>query len=175
MQASLLRSIQLHLGWGAVLVVLLLAGCSLAPVPATRNPLEEYSHLEPNPALSPEEVVKIQMEALKYNDETDKGIEVTFRFASPGNKRFTGPLPRFTRMIKNELYSPMLNHQSARYGRLEKSDNFAAQRVTVIDSTGRAVIYLFVLSKQSTPSCTGCWLTDGVAVEPVAPDTQNQA
>lgn len=174
MQATLLRGIRRHLGWGTILIILL-AGCSLTPVPATRDPLEEYNRVEPDPALSPEEVVKIQMEALKYNDETDKGIEITFRFASPGNKRFTGPLTRFTRMIKNDLYSPMLNHQSARYGTLERTGNYAAQRVTVIDSTGRAVIYVFALSKQDTPSCAGCWMTDGVTVEPVEPGTQNQA
>jgi hypothetical protein len=45
----------------------------------------------PNAQLTPDQVFKIQLEALRTNDENDRGIEITFRFASPANKRSTGP------------------------------------------------------------------------------------
>ena len=83
------------------------------------------------------------MGALQNNDSTDQGIEISFRFASPANKGHTGPLDRFTRMIKNPLYSPMLNHQTARYGPIEISRNVAKQRVTITDANGKAWIYIF--------------------------------
>ncbi len=46
---------------------------------------------EPDPSLSPQDVVSIQIEALQNNDipYEDRGIEVTFNFASPVNKRMT--------------------------------------------------------------------------------------
>ena len=107
------------------------------------------------------------MGALQNNDSTDQGIEISFRFASPANKGHTGPLDRFTRMIKNPLYSPMLNHQTARYGPIEISRNVAKQRVTITDANGKAWIYIFTLSKQSGPPCIGCWMTDSVILPPV--------
>lgn len=156
-------------------LMLLLNGCSLTPVPAKPDPLIAYRHLEPNPTLTPDEVIKIQMVALQYNNSSDEGIAITFRFASPDNKRFTGPLPKFTQMIKNPLYKPMLNHKNARYGSIEIFDSHARQRITVIDADGNATTYVFTLSRQSGPMCDGCWMTDGVSIEPASSAGQREA
>src|SRR5262245_17073737 len=121
---------------------------------------------EPNPDLSPEEVVKIQVEALQNNDDLDRGIEITFKFASPANKQMTGPLYRFKQLVKDPVYRPMLNHKLAEYGPMQITDGVAAQRVTIIESNGQATVYLFALSKQSGPSCEGCWMTDSVSIVP---------
>jgi hypothetical protein len=61
----------------------------------------------PDPALSPAEVVEIQLTALQANDapQTDAGIAQIWVFAHPDNKRMTGPLPRFAQMIKGPLLS----------------------------------------------------------------------
>ena len=122
--------------------------------------------LKPDPELSPEEVVRIQIEALQNNDEADSGIQITFRFASPANKQATGPLFRFAELVKNPIYSPMLNHKLAEYGPLEKDGDTAIQRVTIVEHDGSATVYLFSLSRQSEPPCQGCWLTDSVTVVP---------
>ena len=150
--------------------VLLLAGCSLnltTPADVEEQPTTLDEQLQPNPDLSPEEVVRIQVEALKNNDNQDHGIEITFRFASPANKHVTGPITRFKRMVKNPAYSPMLNHKSAEYAPIEISGDEASQRVTIIESNGKATVYLFTLSKQTDPSCQGCWMTDSVTLVPV--------
>ena len=62
--------------------------------------------VKPNNSLEPHQVVKIQLRGLKYNDEPKKnnGIEQTWEFAHPFNKRYTGPLPKFINMIKSENY-----------------------------------------------------------------------
>jgi hypothetical protein len=109
-------------------------------------------------------VVKIQVEALHFNDSNDRGIEITFRFASPGNKRFTGPLPRFTQMLRTPLYRSMLNHKSATYEPIKIDGAAANQLVTLVDLEGNSIVYLFTLSKQSEPPCPGCWMTDSVGV-----------
>ena len=60
----------------------------------------------------------------------------------------------------------MLNHKTAEYDPLEISGDTATQRVTIIDPNGKAFIYLFKLSKQSTDPCRGCWMTDSVIAVP---------
>jgi hypothetical protein len=45
----------------------------------------------PDPSLSAEDVVRIQMRALQTNGAVDQGIRTTGRFASPGNKPIGGP------------------------------------------------------------------------------------
>ena len=37
----------------------------------------------PEPELKPNDVVRLQLLAMQQNDDSDFGIEVTFRFASP--------------------------------------------------------------------------------------------
>lgn len=122
--------------------------------------------LQPNPDLSPEDVVRIQVEALQNNDSEDKGIEVAFRFASPANRQATGPLHRFINLVKNPAYRPILNHKLAEYDPIEIVEDTAQQRVTVIGIDGSANVYLFELSKQETASCSGCWMTDSVSFVP---------
>ena len=127
---------------------------------------EASPSLQPDPELTPGEVVQIQVEALQNNDDTDTGIEITFRFASPSNKQATGPLFRFAQLVKNPVYRPMLNHKLAEYGPLKQSGDTATQRVTIVEQDGSATVYLFSLSRQNEPPCQGCWLTDSVTVVP---------
>ncbi|ETO34752.1 hypothetical protein RFI_02337 [Reticulomyxa filosa] len=62
-----------------------------------------FMWLEPNVHLSAEGVVLLQLYAMKCNQ-----IEHCFKFASPENKRSTGPLQRFARMIRT-FYACMIN------------------------------------------------------------------
>jgi uncharacterized protein DUF4864 len=118
----------------------------------------------PSPAQAPDEVIRVQLEALAANDDPheDAGIEVAFRFASPANTRVTGPLARFIAMVHNALYRPLLNHRAVRYGPLRVEDDRAAQMVIVTAGDGEVVAYVFVLSRQQGGACDGCWMTDSV-------------
>ena len=57
---------------------------------------------EPSVNIKPSEVVQIVVDALRVNDPQtgDKGIATVWRFAAPSNKAITGPLARFSQMIK---------------------------------------------------------------------------
>ena len=48
------------------------------------------------------------------NDDNfiDSGIEQTWNFAHPENKKNTRPLPNFKMMIKSRSYQILLNHLS---------------------------------------------------------------
>ena len=119
---------------------------------------------QPSASLSPAAVVRIQMEALGMNDEpyADRGIEITFLFASPRNKAFTGPLERFRTMIRGPAYAPMLNHKSVAYENLRIDGGRAQVDVIVRTPENRYIGYRFGLSHYSVPACEGCWMTDSV-------------
>ena len=130
--------------------------------PTGTDPLSES--LVPNPGLSPGDVIRIQLEALRNNDEQDRGIAVAFRFASPANRANTGPLPRFVAMIEQGLYSLMLDFLEADYGPVETVADQARQRVTLTGAR-TSVTYWFHLSRQSDAPYTDCWMTDAVYIE----------
>ena len=147
------------------LVLVLCAAGALAQGSASGNtdPLGET--LVPDPALSPGDVVRIQLEALRRNDEQDRGIAVAFRFASPANRANTGPLSRFIAMIKEGPYALMLGFREAAYGPVETQSSQARQRVT-LTSARESTTYWFYLSQQSAPPYADCWMTDVVYIEP---------
>lgn len=118
----------------------------------------------PGPEYGPADVVRIQVQALADNDTPyrNAGIEVAFRFASPANKRVTGPLWRFIRLLYNPTYRPFLNHKAAHFGHVDVQGSEATQTVILTAANGQRVGYLFRLSKQRGAPCKACWMTDGV-------------
>lgn len=118
----------------------------------------------PLPALSPQEVVDIQLKAMQHNDQPYKnhGIEIAFRFASPSNKDSTGPLNSFIGLVRNETYQSLLNFQRYGLDDPEIQGDKALQKVTLIDAEEQPVVYFFQLSRQQEEPYKGCWMTDGV-------------
>ncbi len=124
------------------------------------NPQDLY----PDPKFSPAEVVSMQMNALKNNDTPykDAGIELTFRFASPANKKTTGPIERFRMLFDNEDYAPMLNHSSLEIGPINYTQDSANVPIFILSIEGKKVLYLFQLDKQTKKPYKNCWMTSGV-------------
>ena len=116
----------------------------------------------PEPKLKPNDVVRLQLLAMQQNDDSDFGIEVTFRFASPANKKQTGPLKRFISLVRNPSYRPLLNHINATFIELTVEEVFAVQDVIITTSNGERIGYRFRLSIQKGPLYPGCWMTDSV-------------
>ncbi len=130
-----------------------------APVGASHLP-----QTEPDPSLSPQDVVSIQVEALGNNDTPykDRGLEVTFNFASPANKLMTGPLERFKVMVRNPTYGPMIDHRSATFEKLVVEGNSARIDVILTSKDGVYLGYRFFLSRQHGNRYEGSWMTDAV-------------
>ena len=91
--------------------------------------------LIPNNSILPADVVKIQLVALMNNDKKfeDSGIEQTWKFAHPNNKKNTGPLPSLKMMIKGNSYQRLLDHISHTITELGSSDNCAQFEVVILD------------------------------------------
>ena len=131
----------------------------------TAAPAQSTSHgAFPGPEYGPAEVVRIQVQALANNDTPypNAGIEVAFRFASPANKRVTGPLWRFIRLLYDPTYRPFLLHKVAHFGQVDIQGSEATQTVILTTAEGQRVGYVFRLSKQRGAPCKACWMTDGV-------------
>ena len=122
----------------------------------------------PSPALAPEEVVTLVLDALARNDmpTKDHGIAVTFAFASPSNRAIVGTVDRFADLVREEVYRPLLYHQSTVRAPVKVTGDRATQRVVVTTVGGTRVVYTFMLSRQTDGPYKDCWMTDGVTREP---------
>ena len=69
--------------------------------------------IKPNSNLKPFDVLMIQLNSLKNNNSPykDAGIEQTWEFAHTSNRKFTGPLSNFIKMMYSKSYSIILNHK----------------------------------------------------------------
>lgn len=119
---------------------------------------------QPAPELKPEEVVQRQVVALGQNGAwgDDRGIQRAYRFASPDNRQSVGATERFTELLKNPGYRPLLNHREASYGEVVYRDDRAAVPVSIVSISGQRVDYVFFLSRNQSDDCGNCWLTDAV-------------
>ncbi|MEZ3163692.1 hypothetical protein ABNG03_04520 [Halorubrum sp. RMP-47] len=132
-----------------------------------------------NTALSPTcersalQVVQIQMNALRYNDNaTNDGIRTLRSFASPENRQVVGPVGEYVELFETARYGPMLTYDTAEYSVPEITDGTAAVEVVTRENgtvTGR---YEFRLVRVGGGSATtdgslgsvdDCWMTDAVA------------
>jgi hypothetical protein len=120
--------------------------------------------LEPTCNRSYLHVVQIQMNALKYNNETtNDGIRTVRRFASPSNRRAVGSVSDYARLISDGSFAPMLSWDSVRYTPERVNDTAWVEVITFENATetGR---YEFRLTRlgSDTERYEGCWMTDSV-------------
>jgi hypothetical protein len=122
--------------------------------------------LKPSSNIKPSEVVQIQLNGLQKNDLDfkDSGIEQTWNFAHPNNKKVTGPLPNFKRMIKGDTYQMMLDHLSHTITELGSSDNWAQFEVIILDKDKIYHKFNWQVEKYLLEgSLKDCWLTTMVS------------
>ena len=122
--------------------------------------------LIPNNSILPAEVVKIQLVALMNNDKKfeDSGIEQTWNFAHPNNKKNTGPLPNFKMMIKGNSYQMLINHISHTITKLGSSDNWAQFEVVILDKEKIYHKFNWQVEKFTLEGpLQNCWLTTMVS------------
>ena len=122
--------------------------------------------LKPSSNIKPAEVVKIQLIGLQKNDLNfkDSGIEQTWNFAHPNNKKVTGPLNNFKRMIKGDSYQMMIDHLSHTITQLESSDIWAQFEVVILDKNKIYHKFNWQVEKYTMDGdLKDCWLTTMVS------------
>ena len=122
--------------------------------------------LFPNNSILPADVIKIQLNALMDNDSKfkDSGIEQTWNFAHPNNKKNTGPLPNFKMMIKGNSYKMLLNHLSHTITALGSSKKWAQFEVVILDKEKIYHKFNWQVEKYILEGkLKDCWLTTMVS------------
>ena len=122
--------------------------------------------IKPNNGIEPYQVVKIQLRGLKNNDDPFKnaGIEQTWEFAHPNNKKFTGPLEKFKILLNSNSYKMLLNHVEHNIIEVKTTDSTAAYEVTVLGEGKNYYKFRWIVEKYELDGpLKGCWLTTGVS------------
>ena len=120
----------------------------------------------PNNLILPAEVVEIQLVGLMDNDKDfkDSGIEQTWNFAHPNNKKNTGPLPNFKMMIKGNSYQMLIDHLNHTITELGSSDKWAQFEVIILDKNKIYHKFNWQVEKYTMDGpLKDCWLTTMVS------------
>ena len=128
--------------------------------------LSKAELLEPRSNIKPSEVIKIQLAGLQKNDYEfkDSGIEQTWKFAHPNNKKITGPLDNFKRMIKGDSYQMMINHLSHTVTQLGGGEKWAQFEVIILDKEKIYHKFNWQVEKYTMEGpLKDCWLTTMVS------------
>ena len=122
--------------------------------------------LKPNSNIKPSEVVKIQLLGLQKNNDVyeDSGIEQTWNFAHPNNKKATGPLDKFKSMIKSNNYQMLINHISHTITQIRGGDNWVQFEVIILDKNKIYHKFNWQVEKYNEDGpLKDCWLTTMVS------------
>jgi hypothetical protein len=120
----------------------------------------------PNNLILPAEVIKIQLVGLMNNDKDfkDSGIEQTWNFAHPNNKKNTGPLPNFKMMIKGNSYQMLIDHLNHTITEIGSSDKWAQFEVIILDKNKIYHKFNWQVEKYTMDGpLKDCWLTTMVS------------
>ena len=106
--------------------------------------------IKPNSNLKPLDVLMIQLNSLKNNNNPykDAGIEQAWEFAHPFNKASTGPLEKFKQMIYSDNYKILISHENHKTIILKESPNKLVYKVYVL-SKDKKKILLYLANRES--------------------------
>ena len=122
--------------------------------------------IKPNSQLLPEEVVLIQLIALQKNNipYEDAGIEQTWEFAHPENRKFTGPLLKFISMMHTPSYALMLDHKKHNIILVKEYDTQSFFFVELITNQDVTVGFKWIVEKVlEEGGYKNCWMTTSVS------------
>ena len=122
--------------------------------------------LKPNTSLKPIDVLTIQLNSLKNNNipYKDAGIEQTWEFAHPNNKKVTGPLEKFKKMFYSENYQLLIDHENYEIFILKQSKNILVYKVHILSRDKKKYYYIWQIEKVvEDGNLKDCWMTTGVS------------
>ena len=122
--------------------------------------------IKPNSNLKPFDVLMIQLNSLKDNNKPykDAGIEQTWEFAHPNNKKITGPLDKFKEMIYGENYKILISHENTEITILKEKEDISVFKVIVLTKNKEKYYYIWQVEKVLLEGdLKNCWMTTNVS------------
>jgi hypothetical protein len=122
----------------------------------------------PDPRLAPESVVTIVLDAFARIEQNlpTSGIDIAYAFTAPANRAVIGSVERFTDVVQDGAYKPLLGHRRAVRSPMKIDGDRATQRVVVTTVDGAQVAFTFTLARQTDGEYKDCWMTERVTREP---------
>ena len=122
---------------------------------------------QPNISLKPIDVISIQLTSLQRNNIPfkDAGIEQIWEFAHPNNKKITGPLKKFKKMIYSESYKMLIGHENSDITILSEDSNKSIYKVFILSSDKKKYSYIWQIEKVNQEgNLKNCWMTISVSI-----------
>ncbi len=122
---------------------------------------------KPNISLKPIDVISIQLNSLQRNNIPfkDAGIEQIWEFAHPNNKKITGPLKKFKKMIYSESYKMLIGHENSDITILSEDSNKSIYKVFILSSDKKKYSYIWKIEKVNQEgNLKNCWMTISVSI-----------
>jgi hypothetical protein len=122
----------------------------------------------PDPRIAPESVVTIVLDAFARVEQRvpASGIDIAYAFTAPANRAVIGSVERFTDVVHDGAYKPLLGHRRAVRSPMKIDGDRATQRVIVTAVDGAQVAFTFTLARQAEGEFKDCWMTERVTREP---------
>ena len=122
--------------------------------------------IKPNITLKPFDILMIQLNSLQNNNVPfkDAGIEQTWEFAHPNNKRMTGPLEKFKQMIYSKSYEMLLEHENNEITILNETKDRSVYKVYILSKEKKKYYYIWQIEKVLLDdNLKNCWMTISVS------------
>ena len=122
--------------------------------------------IKPNITLGPFDILMIQLNSLQNNNVPfkDAGIEQTWEFAHPNNKKITGPLEKFKQMIYSRSYKILLEHENNEITILKETNNRSVYKVYILSKEKKKYYYIWQIEKvRQEGDLKNCWMTTSVS------------
>ena len=122
--------------------------------------------IKPSANLKPLEVLMIQLNSLKNNNNPykDAGIEQTWEFAHPDNKKITGPLNKFKEMIYSRNYKILISHENSEITIIKKTKDISIFKVVILTKDKKKFYYIWQIDKVLLDgNFKNCWMTTNVS------------
>ena len=121
---------------------------------------------KPNVSLKPFDVISIQLDSLQRNNIPfkDAGIEQVWEFAHPNNKKITGPLEKFKKMIYSKSYQMLIEHENSEITILSENTNKSIYKVFILSKNKKKYSYIWEIEKVKIDGdLKNCWMTTSVS------------
>jgi hypothetical protein len=121
---------------------------------------------KPNISLKPFDVLTIQLDSLQRNNIpfNDAGIEQVWKFAHPNNKKITGPLEKFKKMMYTKSYQVLIEHESNEITILSEDKNKSVYKVYILSNDKKKYSYIWQVEKVlEEGDLKNCWMTTSVS------------
>ena len=125
--------------------------------------LQSKDLILPSTKLTGYQVLVLQLQSLKNNTKlgNDRGIEQVFIFAHPENKKITGPIKNFKKMIKSDPYSIFLDHNENKIETVHK-DEFHEVYLVKVTKNNISKTFLWTLITYIDNNKHSFWFTVNV-------------